>query len=287
MEFYRHDPGVQSGSMSSRGAGTIGPSGAYRVSGRVVLYIHGGGMAGIWGFGLFDALRELESSRCATICGLHGYSFGAILAVMYACGVSTGDAVRAYRLLSDDGECAGIVQTGLCRRLVETIIPGLGGPLLPPDAYRRCTGVVHIGRTVTNSAARYTEVSTFGSNDALVEALESSCRIPGVTAPVSSVWRERSVDGVFGMLLWGWPESDASTPAGRHGECVRIECVPPAVGYTYIFHLGDPYAESLVLQGTIDMGRFLRGWPTPNIRMLKSHVWQRIHRTIDRKLWGG
>ena len=148
--------------------------GAYKKFGDTELYIHGGGFSGLWAIGLMQVFRTLEDSGAMTIHVLHGYSIGAILAVFYACKLTTQQSIEAYYLLQEHAHGSGLYSA--CRDVI--------GRILPDNAHELCTGRVRIGMTQKFPFFWYREESSFPTRASLINAIVQSTSIPYVTAPI-------------------------------------------------------------------------------------------------------
>jgi hypothetical protein len=223
----------------------------YPIYGETELYIHGGGFSGLWAVGLLEMFHTLEDVGAMTVCTLHGYSIGALVAVFYACNFTTRESIQAYYLLQT--RSGGLYSA--CREILSEI--------LPENAHELCSGKVRIGMT-RKFPLWYREESVFPTRLSLITALVNSTSIPGVTASLADSCRNY-VDGLFAHTIWGW-----SPPRlGRTG----LELLPPYIGYTYVFSPTDPYIYGLIMNGLTDVIYFLKHKPTKYIRYLKYLPW--------------
>ena len=218
------------------------------------IYIHGRALAGMWALGSAYTIHRLGMQGMCSYRRVHGYSFGALAAVFMVCGLDLSCAFRVY-------ERANALVGGNSRRMIAAL-PSLIEPELPPDAYRLCSDRVYIGYT-TLPMLRYREQCKFTSNHDLVECLVSSCRIPGITAPLSDVGH-RKLDGGIGYMAWGWGQPSArhaaedTTPVvGVRSHVERLELTCPWIGYGYILAATDPGIVSAVLRGCIETLDFM------------------------------
>jgi hypothetical protein len=242
--------------------------GAYKKFGDTELYIHGGGFSGLWAIGLMQVFRALEDSGAMTIHVLHGYSIGAILAVFYACNLTTQQSIEAYYLLQEHAHGSGLYSA--CRDVISRV--------LPDNAHELCTGRVRVGMTQKFPFLWYREESSFPTRASLINAIVQSTSIPYVTAPITETVHNY-VDGLFGHTIWGW----SSPRLGRSG----IELLPPCIGYTYVFSPTDPYIYGLIINGLTDIIYFLQEKPTKYIRHLYYMPWHvgKLVQFVDHVHW--
>ena len=120
------------------------------------------------------AMRVLERRGAMRVRRLYGGSSGAVLAVLYACGVPFDEWRRHYdetrRRLA-----AGEWLADIYRSVLEAV--------LPADAHERCTGrVVVVLAEVGAALPRRAMVTTFETRESLLEHVYASTLIPFVTA---------------------------------------------------------------------------------------------------------
>jgi hypothetical protein len=228
-------------------------TGQWTIPRDVELYIHGGGLSGMWAIGTCAVLRTLEDHGHINIRMLHGYSIGALISVLYICQTTVEDCVKMYYSIQKH-KC--IPSGEELRSILDCI--------LPSEAHLSCTGRVKIGVTKKFPRMSYEETSTFETREALIHVLMCSMSIPFITQNARTCIHT-AVDGGIGNTLWGWSEPQE----GYTG----IELIPPYLGYRYVFSAQDPYIHILLIQGAMDMVYFAGNHPTSYIRTLRSKSW--------------
>eukprot|EP00850_Spirogloea_muscicola_P012638 SM000082S22880 [mRNA] locus=s82:547550:550678:+ [translate_table: standard] len=164
---------------------------------------------------LIDAALITESTPLA------GSSAGAIICAVVASGVSMRAAVEATKELGKD--CR---EFGTAFRLGAVLRKFLRS-FLPDDAHISCNGRIRVAVTQVFRAPRGILVDQFDDKEDLINALLTSCYIPGFLAPAPMTWfRDRyCVDGGISLFM----------PPTATSETVRVCCFPAsALGLTNI-----------------------------------------------------
>lgn len=216
------------------------------------VYIHGRGLSGLWSIGALYALSRQKDQQFI----YHGYSSGAIVAVLHVCGFSMDELLRLYYQIHE----TYITEPSHSVTLTDYMVNMLT-TILPPNAYILCSNRVYIGYTSVLPWLRYIEVSQFKSNQDIITLLVKSIRIPGVTNGITSIV-SNDMDGGLGCFVHGWPITPSTMSTS-------IELFPPFRSYmSYNFVPTDPYAGLRILQGVVDMVYFMSGRPTSYVRYI-------------------
>jgi hypothetical protein len=228
------------------------------------IYIHGRALSGMWCVGALEACRQLQEIGKLSIGTVHGYSFGAVVAVCFVCEIPISKAVMLYRTLHK--------LIGKRSQEIVSIGTTLLRSLLPNDAYLMCQNKVYIGYTDTFPLMQYREKTIFSSNEELLLYISYSMTIPGVTVPIRGPSYSRYIDGGIGNAIWGWCKRSVYVPPYEFlpfslldltpKSCISestldVELVSPWMFYSYLFEASDPHIDLLIVRGTIDMFRFL------------------------------
>lgn len=167
--------------LISSEAGTAGASSACNVGLRPTVAVApqelklccpGGGILFFWQLGAAKRLAEVSDLGTAHFVG---YSAGALVSVLAACGVDPQQAVEGAHALALEagafsrplGLCG--IWGGLVRQWLDS--------LLPPDAPQRCSGRVHIVTTHIPSM-RPRVLSHFSSREQLIDCAMASAHVP-------------------------------------------------------------------------------------------------------------
>jgi hypothetical protein len=207
------------------------------------MYIHGRALSGMWCVGAMEGCRQLIQNGSLSIGCLHGYSFGALVAICFVCDIPISTCIEIYqtldRLVSDRHQeiVSNVISSLICT--------------LPDDAYIRCCNRVYIGYTKPFPFMTYTEKNTFVSNEELIRYAAYSMTIPGITTPLRECIRSQYIDGAIGNKLWGWNKSLSSTPT------YDVELFSPWMYYNHLFQFDDPHIDLLVARGIVDMFHFI------------------------------
>jgi hypothetical protein len=235
------------------------------------LYLHGRGLAGMWSVGALEACRVLVKKGSLTIGRIHGYSFGALAALLFVCDIPIESTVAFYHDVHTRVEGNSRELCATATHLLEAI--------LPENAYIRCRDTLHVGYTARYPVLAYREKTWFISNEELIRYVVHSMCIPGVTARVRTL-TSPFIDGAIGNGIWGWCKQNkhedtvdrislihvpagtltrtpTRTPTATRKAHIDVELFPPWLFYTHLFSASDPHIDLLVIRGSIDMVRFL------------------------------
>jgi hypothetical protein len=224
------------------------------------MYIHGRALSGMWCFGVLEACKQLVRRGLLSIGCLHGYSFGALAALFFVCDISLPQCLVVYRELNR-------IMSVRNSKIVPSAIQLLA-TLLPDDAYIQCRNKVYIGYTETFPYMAYKEKTVFTSNEELMEYVNYSMTVPGITTPLETI-RSPYIDGAIGNAIWGWGKTRPPGPTDSRD--VRdftlfsvpipipfeVELFSPWFFYSYLLQASDPNVDLLIARGTIDLLRFL------------------------------
>lgn len=242
------------------GAGAGGADGYLMHNGNdgttdIDLVCSGGGLRGYYVTGASYVLQQQLRRRNIRVARFAGASCGAWCAMFMASGLSTGHWLHTYRLSQRAVKHGGGMPIHTAYR--DIVWPWLR-TVLPPDAYRRCSGRVFISITVFSSLGVPTNlmVSRFTSNHDLFEACLASSTIPFVTESGLGP-RFRGMRVVDGGVT-------CNTPVFKDGVRRQLVIQLSQVRYPWrcLVTPVDECIEGLVMRGAIQMGRFLQGRPT-------------------------
>jgi hypothetical protein len=172
----------------------------------VDVVISGGGMKGYFVTGAFAVLSGLQSVH---VVRMSGASAGAWCAVFMACGLNPVDWADTYymtRLCIRDGMSIADAYRKFAR------------DILPPDAHKRCSGVVHLSvSVVTWSGIKNLMVSEFHDNEDLIEV---KCKPWTVMSGVLSLRQ-----AARSLLRFGFPGLNVKCPPHRVVCSVHRSCL--------------------------------------------------------------
>lgn len=111
---------------------------------------------------------------------IYGTSSGAVVAVMLACGVDIANVGLAAGMLANERAKQGKRTPFFAPSNVIPTYFEIFGPTLPSDAHRRATDKLYVA-TLKLPRMQRALLSTYASNQQLLDALAASIAIPGVT----------------------------------------------------------------------------------------------------------
>ncbi|CAM6082572.1 unnamed protein product [Calypogeia fissa] len=128
---------------------------------------------------------------------LAGSSAGALVCAVVAGGLEMSDALRAAKEVAQD--CR---KNGTAFRL-GAVLRGIMEKYLPEDAHTRVNGRIRVAVTQLFRQPRGMIVDQFDSREDLINALHTSCFIPGYFAPKpATIFRDRvCIDGGFTLFM--------------------------------------------------------------------------------------
>lgn len=145
--------------------------------------------------GVCDCLMEYEYLTVNT--PLAGSSAGALVCAVVAGGLDMSDALKAAKEVAQDCRKNGTAFRlgAVLRRIMEKY--------LPEDAHTKVNGRIRIAVTQLFRQPRGLIVDQFESREDLINALHTSCFIPGYFAPKPvTVFRDRAcIDGGFTLFM--------------------------------------------------------------------------------------
>ena len=227
------------------------------------IVVSGGALRGYF---LLGARHAIEDRGDLEVRRYSGTSAGAWAAMLMATGVSSGDWLRTYTLTqaaSREAKAKGESPPALMEAYNEVVWPFLK-TVLPPDAYKRCSGRLHVTIT-TLEKMRPTKltVSQFASNEEIFEACVASSSVPLVTQKGfgQNYQNKRAFDGLF----------TENVPLFADKKRPQLVFDLGKVQYSLqgIIQPNDPCIEALAVNGALQTSRFLSGRRgDPNLEVL-------------------
>lgn len=229
------------------------------------LFFYGGSYAGTWYAGVCEVLAHLEKEGVLKYTTIHGVSAGSLAAVFYVCGIRYLRWISVYHFIHDE------MVRG--KRHSEALDSAMDH-FLPVDSHLRCSGrvVLYSSRYLVGRKVHW----EFSSRDQLMEALRSSFNIPGVSRPITDLWR-RDLDGVFGHIIHG-DHRNPRQERGSGGPSRSLRFQPP-LHTTNPFFPSDRHIQVVALRGYLDALAFFRGGDDEASRTLSVFctIWPRAH----------
>lgn len=234
----------------------VGPLHTAQPDIEIDVVITGGGMKGYFMAGASHVLlRELDKQN-VKIARVAGASAGAWGGLFIMTGFSAADWIETYFV------CARNLDKTLLEAYVE-IWPFVQ-TLIPPDAYKQCTGRLFISVTeITMWGLQNRIISEYTSNEDLFQACLASSSIPYLTIRGNYfLFRNKWIlDGGF----------TNNTPVFEDGKNRQLIFSLYNVEYPWrqLTVASDSCIEALVIRGAICMSRFLQGEATDSISWLE------------------
>ncbi|XP_028404793.1 1-acylglycerol-3-phosphate O-acyltransferase Pnpla3-like [Dendronephthya gigantea] len=158
------------------------------------LTFSGCGFLGIYHVGVASALKDRAPKLLEKIENFGGASAGALAAGSLLCGISLSESLQFTLRLAEHARRFSIGPFHPRFQLTNTIRK-VFNRMIPVDAYKRCSGKLHISLTRCSDWQNVV-VSEFRSNDDLVDALVASAHVPIYSGVMPPMFRgEYYVDG--------------------------------------------------------------------------------------------
>ena len=231
--------------------------------------ISGGGLRGYYVTGASVILHKVLKENNIRIARYAGTSCGAWCAAFMAMGLSTSTWTKTYILSKE--YCTKHKHKTIHEAYRECVIPWLyETKAIPSDAYKKCSNRCFISITRLTPLPKNAIISSFLSNEDLLECLLASSSIPYFTEPnFTGFYRGYRV--VDGGITNNCPIFNDAVD--RYQLVVRLSDVP--ITFTNMVSANDNCIESIILRGALQMKQFFSGqgpWKSSNGRRVGNEM---------------